>query len=240
MLRLQLTRPHCKAFWAAGYYRWFIKAFAEISAVPFSSASTTANFYWNDCMQGASDELKRRFTSTSVLGLPDFQWQFTVETETSSVATGSELSEKAENGKFVVVYSTSCTMSSSEMNYSAYERGALAVIYALKKFKVYFSSEHLLGWISDLQALQYISRKKTFTDVRQGQWNFWKNMNFKTAKKKELGISEHIFCLDTKSWKTPCKKLKMTMLGIDYKGGTEGLGTFLDCFLDRTERLVAR
>lgn len=83
----------------AGYYRIFIKIFAEIFAVIHPVTSRTANFYWHGGMQETFDKLKLKLTSAPVLVFPDFEQQFIFATDVSPVANGSVLSQKKEDGK---------------------------------------------------------------------------------------------------------------------------------------------
>lgn len=83
----------------AGYYGRFIKNFAELFAVLYRTTSRAANFCWNEGMQKAFDELKLKLTTAPVLALPDFEQQFIVGTDTSSVAVGAVWSEKKEDDR---------------------------------------------------------------------------------------------------------------------------------------------
>ena len=144
----------------AAYYRRFIKGFAEISAVLHEASSTKRGFTWTDEMRVAFDTLKERLTSPPLLAFPDFDAPFVVETDASSVAIGAVLAQKKEDGKVHPIQYASRTMTAAERNYSACEREALAVIFALKKFRVYLLSSIPFTLITDHQALRYAFQKK--------------------------------------------------------------------------------
>ena len=69
-------------------------------------------------------------------------------------------------------------MNTSEREYSACEREALAVIFALKRFRVYLLSSTPLKLITDHQALSYAFRKKDIHG-RLARWlDFLAEYNF--------------------------------------------------------------
>ena len=144
----------------AGYYRRFIKGFAGISAALHRATSTKREFAWTDEMMSAFEVLKQRLTSPPVLAFPEFEAPFIVETDASSVAVGAVLAQKKEDGKVHPIQYASRTMTAAERNYSAYEREALAVIFALKKFRVYLLFSISFSLITDHQALRYAFQKK--------------------------------------------------------------------------------
>ena len=77
----------------AGYYRRFIKGFAEIFAVLHEATSTKRVFTWTDGMRVVFDTLKVRLTPP-LLVFPDFYAPFVVETYASSVAIGAVVEKK--------------------------------------------------------------------------------------------------------------------------------------------------
>ena len=143
-----------------GYYRRFIKGFAGISAVLHEATSTKRDFTWTDEMRVAFDTLKERLKSPPLLAFADFDVPFVVETDASSVAIGSVLVQKKEDGKVHPIQYASRTMTAPERNYSACEREALAVIIALKNFRVYLLSSIPFTLITDHLALRYTFQKK--------------------------------------------------------------------------------
>ena len=104
-------------------------------------------------MQKAFEELKKKLTSPPVLTFPDFEKSFVVETDASSVAVGAVLAQRNEDRKCHPVQYASRTMSDAEKKYSACEREALGVIFAVKKFRVYLMSTQKFILVTDHQAL---------------------------------------------------------------------------------------
>ena len=83
-------------------------------------------------MQTAFEELKVKLTSAPVLAYPDYEKPFVVCTDASSKAAGSVLSQADEKGRDHPIHYASRALSSAETNYSAFEREALGVVFALK------------------------------------------------------------------------------------------------------------
>ena len=87
-------------------------------------------------MRSSFEEFKQKLKTTPLLALPDFDFLFVVETDASSVAVGAVLVQKKKDGKIYPVRYASRTTTKMEREYSACEREELAVIFALKKFRV--------------------------------------------------------------------------------------------------------
>ena len=83
-----------------------------------------------------------------------------VETDASSVSVRAVLAQKKEDGKIHPIQYAICKMNKSERKYSACEREALAVFFALKKFCVYLLSSTPLKLVTDHQALSYAFRER--------------------------------------------------------------------------------
>jgi hypothetical protein len=66
----------------AGYYRKFIKGFADISR-PIHTAVHAENFVWSNECQEAFDKLKQIFATDLILAHPNFEKPFEIECDTS-------------------------------------------------------------------------------------------------------------------------------------------------------------
>ena len=82
---------------------------------------------------------------------------------------GDVLAQKKEDEKIHPMQYASRKMNTSECEYSACEREALTVIFALKTFRVYLISSIPLTLINDHQALGYAFRKNDIHG-RLGRW----------------------------------------------------------------------
>ncbi len=158
--RVPTTKTEVRGFIGmASYYRRFIKDFAKISSPLHSLTSPNTRFEWKPEMQKSFEILKEKLCSTPVLAHPNFEKPFVVETDASNHCVGAVLSQKDEEGKLHPIQFASRTMNQAEQNYSACEKEALAVIFALKKFRVYLLSQDKFTLITDHQALKHAFQK---------------------------------------------------------------------------------
>ena len=119
----------------AGYYCRSIPRFAVMSATLHKATTTKRNYKWTYEIRKAFEGLKITLISPPVLVFPDFEQPFVVETDSSSVAVGPVLPQRMEARRVHPIHYASHTMTSAERKYSAYDREALAVIFALKRFE---------------------------------------------------------------------------------------------------------
>ncbi len=144
----------------AGYYRRFVKGFAQISTNLNAATSKKKKFAWTPEMQVSFDTLKIRLTSPPVLALPDFDEPFVVETDESSSVVGAVLAQRKENGLVHPLQLASRSLNAAERNYAVCEREAAAFIFAQKKFLVYLLADNPFQLVTDHKALQYAFKKK--------------------------------------------------------------------------------
>lgn len=127
-----------------GYYRRFIKAYAEIAKpltemlrgefgrIPKNlSKKTQLNF--TEQQIRAFNQLKTCLTSDDVmLHYPDFDKPFELATDASGYALGAVLSQERKPISFL-----SRTLSRAEENFAANEKEMLAIIWALQSLKCF-------------------------------------------------------------------------------------------------------
>ena len=101
----------------ASYYRRFILEFAEIAQPLYILTEKDAVFRWSTNCQEAFQKLLGSLTSTPVLGYPDFQRQFAVETDASNIGWGAVLRQ----GHTVIEYA-SRALNKAKQNYYATEK----------------------------------------------------------------------------------------------------------------------
>ena len=70
------------------YYRRFIKGYAVISK-PLTVLLKKNSFMWNEAAQQAFEELKNAMVQAPMLGMPNFEKEFTVETDACGNGIGA-------------------------------------------------------------------------------------------------------------------------------------------------------
>jgi len=117
--------------------------------------------------------LKEKLTTTPVLKYPDYNREFILLTDASKVALGAILSQKDEDGKEHPIVYDSKTLNKSEMNYNTTHLEALAVIWALRKFRHYLHGRKF-KIITDHNALVWIlNSDKSTTSTKFIKWRMY-------------------------------------------------------------------
>lgn len=142
-----------------GWYRRFIKNFAEIS-VPITNLikKKNKNFEWTEDAQKAFDEMKKALASAPVLTTPDYSKEFIIQTDASDVGIGGVLTQTIDNFEKVIAY-MSQKLSRAQQKYHVTERECLAVLTAVEKFRPYIEgvrftviTDHAsLVWLQNLK-----------------------------------------------------------------------------------------
>ncbi|GKF15165.1 putative mitochondrial protein, partial [Tanacetum coccineum] len=73
-----------------GYYRRFIKSYAMVSQ-PLTALLKKNSFQWSNAAEVAFEHLKRSMMEAPVLGLPDFDQEFIIETDPSGTGIAAVL-----------------------------------------------------------------------------------------------------------------------------------------------------
>ncbi|GFO03171.1 reverse transcriptase [Plakobranchus ocellatus] len=127
------------------YYRHFIDNFASISA-PLSDLlrkGTPEKVQWTPRCDQSLAEIKRPFSSPPILVIPDMQETFIVRSDASDFGIGAVLLEDRD-GTLMPCQYASRKFLSRESRYSAVEREALALVFAVTKFQRYLTFKHFI------------------------------------------------------------------------------------------------
>lgn len=141
------------------WYRRFIPNFAEVSRPLSELTKKSAVFRWEKRQQDAFIELKSLLTTAPILRQSDETKPYILRTDSSSYAIGAVLLQGEGTDEHPVEYA-SRLLTSSERNWSTTEREALAIVWALERFRGYIegcsvtiSSDHQpLKWLMSLKS----------------------------------------------------------------------------------------
>lgn len=120
-----------------GYYRRFIKDYAEMTVPLTNLLQGGVKFECQQEQQVAFDKLKEALVSYPILKMPDFDKPFLIYTDASGYALGAVLAQKNPDGGESSVAYVSRTLKGAELNYGITEKECLAVVWAIKQFRVY-------------------------------------------------------------------------------------------------------
>ncbi|RDX87946.1 Retrovirus-related Pol polyprotein from transposon 17.6, partial [Mucuna pruriens] len=120
----------------AGFYKRFIQNFSKI-ALPLSKLlQQDVEFVFDQPCIEAFQELKKRLTTTPIFQAPDWELPFELMCDPSNLALGAILGQQVGKHSHVIAYA-SCTLDSTQANYTTTKKELLAFVFALDKFRSY-------------------------------------------------------------------------------------------------------
>jgi len=120
----------------AGYYRRFVKDYAEIAAPLHALTKKDQKFMWTQETQEAFELLRNALTSPPVLAMPRDVGEIILDTDACDQSIGAVLSQIQDGVERVIAYA-SRGLDKREINYCVTRKELLAVVYSLKYFKQY-------------------------------------------------------------------------------------------------------
>lgn len=152
------TRKHVKMFLGtASYYRRFIKNFSLIAA-PLNRLTSTGKkappFTWSPEAEESFQTLKQALVSAPILACPDFSKPFSLHCDASSFGIAGMLAQEINGAEHPIAFASK-SLSKCEMNYSATEREALAVVFAVEHFRPYLEGSKPFKIITDHASLKW-------------------------------------------------------------------------------------
>lgn len=151
----------------ANYFRRFIQDYATIAQPLEVLTGKHTRFAWGSLQQQAFNALKQALISAPVLRLADVTKPFRVVTDASDTALGGVLLQQESSAAWLPIAYTSRRLRPEEQNYTAMERETLAVLHALRVWKLYLFAH--FDVITDNQGVKYL-RTKTNVSKREARW----------------------------------------------------------------------
>jgi transposase InsO family protein len=167
---------------ALGYYRKFIKNFAEITEPLTALTRKNCQFCVDERVRKSVEQGKQALSGAPVLTFPDLEKPFVITTDASQVALGAVLSQE-KGGEDKPVAFASRKLTDPETRYSAIERELLGIVWAIEQFRPYvYGTEFLLR--TDHMPLLWLHTLKE-TSSRVSKWKEkLAGYNFKVAHVK--------------------------------------------------------
>ena len=137
----------------ASYYRRFVPQFSKVAHPLYVLTKKDTPFVWGIEHQAAVETLKSLLTESAVLAFPNFEENFTLETDASKMGLGAVLSQEQSSGLQRPIAFASRSLQPHEQNYGVTEMEALGVVWAVKHFRPYIYGLHCTV-ITDHQALK--------------------------------------------------------------------------------------
>ena len=152
-----------------GYYRKFIKDFARLAQPltellrtdvpkPWKVGKKPKN--WTKEQIHSFETIKQKLKERPILGHPDWDVPFIIQTDGISKGIGAVLCQKIQKKEVVIMYA-SCSLNKAESSYTIPEIEALAVVWAIDVFKHYFEcNPHPISVVTDHAALKWFMKRK--------------------------------------------------------------------------------
>lgn len=143
------------------WFRKFIPNFSKV-AEPLTRLTRKSQVWsWGSEQTQAFIELKNLLTTAPILVQADFTRPFILRTDASNYALGAVLLQGDGNQERPIEYA-SRLLSAAERNYSTTEREALAVVWAVERFRPYLDGQPVIIG-SDHQPLRWLLSLKSPT-----------------------------------------------------------------------------
>ncbi|GFV75356.1 retrovirus-related Pol polyprotein from transposon 17.6 [Trichonephila clavipes] len=149
------------------WFRRYIQDFAKISRPLSYLTKKKVKWQWGFDQQNAFQTLKNSLTTLPVLKQEDGTKPYIIRTDASNYALGAVLLQGEGSDEHPIEYA-SRLLTPAERNYSTTEREALAVVWALKKFRGYIEGTEITV-ASDHQPLKWLLNLKSPTG-RLARW----------------------------------------------------------------------
>lgn len=140
------------------YFRRYVRDYSRISKPLTTLLKKEQPFVWTSLQQNSFDRLKQALANEVTLAFPSFQELFYCTTDASDVALSGVLSQ-GELPNDRPIYFFSKTLNEAQKRYSATEKELLAIVEAIKAFRVYLYGRFFV-LITDHKALCYLFNMK--------------------------------------------------------------------------------
>ena len=151
----------------ANYFRRFIKRFSDMARPLDEITGKNSHFQWSDERQAAFEDLKQALLEAPVLHLADVSRPFQIFSDASDTSIAAVLLQTRKGESHPVAYA-SRKLSAAEKNYTIAERETLAVVLALKCWKLYLFKH--FDVYTDNQAVVYLGTKAHLSK-REARWS---------------------------------------------------------------------
>ena len=155
----------------ANFCRQFIKGYAALAEPLTNLTRKDVTFNWTPQAEKAFMEIKKRFTQEPILCSFDVNKESIVETDASDTAIGATHLQKGSDGKLHPIAYFSKKMSPAEQNYNIYEKELLAIVEALKHWKIYLQgAKYPVTIHTDHMNLRTFTTTKVLDNRRLARW----------------------------------------------------------------------
>jgi hypothetical protein len=150
------------------FHNRFILKYSEYVAPLLPLLKKGSKWNWTLEKEQAFQTLRNSFANSLQLAHPKEDWPYEIYTDASKVGISAVLSQQDEMGETVIISTASRVLTEIEKKYTVCEQELLAIVYAVKKFRIYIMC-HPVTIYSDNKALSFL-KKCTLTSDRVTRW----------------------------------------------------------------------
>lgn len=137
-----------------GWYMSYVENYASIVAPLTDLTQTVIKFRWTEREENAFLLIKQKLAEAKVLSHPDYEKVFYLQTDACKIGLGAILYQLSDEGEKRIVRYGSCKTKTHQKSYHATELELLAVMWAVRKFRVFLGKPFILR--TDSQALKWM------------------------------------------------------------------------------------
>ena len=142
----------------AQFNQCFIKNYAGIMEPITQLTRKGEAFDWTTECENAYQYIKTQYQNAPIFIGVDWKLEFHVHTDASDIAVGAMLAQNPTGKTDQPIAYASRLLSKAEKNYTTTEKEALAMVYAVNKFRHYLLGNKFIFYVDHL-ALQYLVNK---------------------------------------------------------------------------------
>ena len=151
------------------YNRKFVKDYSKLALPLTTLTKKDTEFKWTKEHETSFQTLKNAISNTSALRLFDSDRPIQVETDASDRAIGACLTQEYDGKRQPIAY-YSKKMTPAEENYDIHDKELLAIVSALKHWRVYCEGAPSLTIYTDHKNLLHFTTTKDL-NIRQTRWS---------------------------------------------------------------------
>ena len=149
------------------YHREHIQDFAKLTSVLYKLTGSRATFYWGEPEQEVFDQLKGKMISAPILGYPNSEDTFVLDTDASNYSIGAVLSQIQDGHERVICYG-SYVLTPEQRKYCVTRKELLAVVRFTRQFRHYLLGRNFL-LRTDHNSLTWLLRFK-YIEGQLARW----------------------------------------------------------------------
>lgn len=152
-----------------GWYRRFIRDFADISAPLTDCLKKSKKFLLSEEAFSAFEQLKKCLTEAPLLANADFSRPFVIQCDASTSGIGSVLTQIDTEGHEHPIYYFSKKLNKAQKSYTITELECLSAVESIKKFRP-FVEGHPFKIVTDHASLQWLMSQRDLSG-RLARWS---------------------------------------------------------------------